>query len=124
MEREKSWDIISSLGNYMREKWKIVSQKYKVDIHICGLPSISTFSFKHMDALKFKTFLTQEFLKKGFLANTSFYASTAHNKNIIDNYSEVLEEVFFKLEKCINGELKIDNLLDGEVSHNGFKRLN
>ena len=81
------------------------------------------FSFKHMDALKFKTFLTQEFLKKGFLANTSFYASTAHNKNIIDNYSEVLEEVF-KLEKCINGELKIDNLLDGEVSHNGFKRLN
>ena len=77
-----------------------------------------------MDALKFITFLTQVFLKIGYLASTSFYASTAHNKNIIDNYSEVLEEVFFKLEKCINGELKIDNLLDGEVSHNGFKRLN
>ena len=124
MEREKSWDIITSLGNYMQEQWKSVSQKYKIDICISGLPSISTFSFTHKDSIKFKTFLTQEFLKKGFLTNTSFYASTAHSEKIIDNYSEVLEEVFFKIQKCINGELNIDSLLDGKVSHNGFKRLN
>ena len=124
MEREKSWNIITSLGNYMQKKWKSISKKHNIDIQVYGLPSISSFSFKHKDSLKFKTFLTQEFLKKGYLASTSFYASTAHSENIIDDYSVVLEEIFFEIKKCIDGKIKIDNILDGKVSHNGFKRLN
>jgi len=108
----------------MQKKWKSISKKHNIDIQVYGLPSISSFSFKHKDSLKFKTFLTQEFLKKGYLASTSFYASTAHSENIIDDYSVVLEEIFFEIKKCIDGKIKIDNILDGKVSHNGFKRLN
>lgn len=124
MEREESWKRITSLGNYMQKKWKAISKKYNVGLQINGLSSISSYSFIHKDALKFKTFLTQEFLKKGYLATTSFYASTAHHENIIDNYSEILDEIFFKIKKCIDGEKNIDNLIDGDVSHSGFKRLN
>ena len=124
MEREKSWETITALGNYMQGKWKFSSKKHEVNIKISGLPSISSFSFENKDAQKFKTYLTQEFLKKGYLATTSFYASTAHTHKVIDNYSEVLDEIFFNIKKCIVGELNIDNLLDSKIAHNGFQRLN
>ena len=124
MQREKSWEIITSLGNYMQEKWKSISEKYNVDINITGLPSVSSFSFNHDDSQLYKTFLTQEFLKKGFLATTSFYASTAHTIEVIDNYSVVMEEVFLKIKRCIDEETDINDLLDKGVAHNGFKRLN
>ena len=29
MEREKSWEIITALGNYMQEKWKFSSKNMK-----------------------------------------------------------------------------------------------
>ena len=124
MERDKSWEQITSLGNYMRKKWESISKRYNVEINISGIPSISTFNFVHEDAKKFSTYLTQDFLKKGFLANNNFYASTAHSKDIIDNYTEVLEEIFQKIEACIKGDDDINRLLKGPVSHDTFKRLN
>ena len=124
MEREKSWEKITFLGNYMRKQWQDISKKHNILIKINGLPSISSFNFIHKDANKYKTFLTQEFLKKGYLASTYFYASMAHNRSIIDNYSKVLDEVFLEIKKCISGEKNIDLLLQGKVSHRGFKRLN
>ena len=63
-------------------------------------------------------------MKKGYLVNNSFYASTAHSKDIIDNYGEILEEIFKKIESCIKGENDINLLLKGPVSHDTFKRLN
>ena len=124
MERDKSWEQITSLGNYMRKKWESISKRYNVEINISGIPSISTFNFVHEDAKKFSTYLTQDFLKKGFLANNNFYASTSHSKDIIDNYTEVLEEIFQKIEACIKGDEDINRLLKGPVSHDTFKRLN
>ena len=82
----------------MESNWVDNLKKYNVGLQINGLSSISSYSFIHKDALKFKTFLTQEFLKKGYLATASFYASTAHHENIIDNYSEILDEIFLKLK--------------------------
>ena len=124
MERERSWEQITSLGIYMIDKWKSVSKKYDINIDIYGLPSISSFKFLHPEHNKFKTFLTQEFLKKGYLATTSFYSSIAHNEAIIDDYSNILDEIFYKIKKCIKGLDNIQNLLEGDVSHVGFKRLN
>ena len=124
MERERSWEKITTLGNYMRKKWELISKRYNVEINISGIPSISSFNFVHKDAKKFSTYLTQDFLKKGYLVNNSFYASTAHSKDIIDNYGEILEEIFKKIESCIKGENDINLLLKGPVSHDTFKRLN
>ncbi len=124
MEREKSWQYITEIGNYMRRKWTEVANETDVKISISGIPSLSTYAFEHADALKFKTLVTQEMLKKGYLASTNFYASTAHNEGNIDQYIQHLRDVFAKIKRCENGELKIDDLLDGPVCHSGFKRLN
>jgi glutamate-1-semialdehyde 2,1-aminomutase len=68
--------------------------------------------------------MTQEMLKKGFLASTNFYASIAHKDEHFEHYFESLDGVFKIIAECKNGKQSIDNLLEGPVCHSGFKRLN
>ena len=51
-------------GKLHAKKMESNLKKYNVGLQINGLSSISSYSFIHKDAEKFKTFLTQEFLKK------------------------------------------------------------
>ena len=123
MERERSWEQITSLGIYMRKKWKSISKKYGINIDIYGLPSISSFKFLHPDNNKFKTFLTQNFEKR-LSSGDKFLFINSHTEEIIDNYSEILDEIFYKIKKCIEGLDNIQDLLESDESHVGFKRLN
>ena len=41
---------------------------------------------------KYKSFITQEMLKKGFLASTHFYACTEHSDEHFRKYFEALEQ--------------------------------
>ena len=124
MERIKSWEKITSIGNKMRSIWSDLAKLHNIDISISGIPSLSTYSFNYEDGLKYKTLLTQEMLKKGFLASTNFYASIAHEDYLMDQYSEALNEVYSTIKGCINQNYNIDDLLKGPVCHSGFKRLN
>jgi len=124
MEKVKSWEIITDKGVKMQKGWKDLADNNNINIEISGIPSLSTYSFKNQDALKFKTLVTQEMLKRGFLASTNFYASTAHQDENFNHYFENLNEVFYKISKCIKKDLNIDDLLEGPVCHSGFKRLN
>jgi hypothetical protein len=63
-------------------------------------------------------------LKKGYLASTNFYASTAHNEDNLNLYFEALNDVYILIAACEKGDIKIENLLKGPVCHSGFKRLN
>jgi len=124
MERVKSWEIITDMGNKMRNGWQKLADNYKLEISISGIPSLSTYSFNSPDALAYKTLIAQELLKKGFLASTNFYASTAHNDDNLDLYFNALESVYQQISNCEKGKLKIADLLEGPVCHGGFKRLN
>jgi len=124
MEREKSWEQITEIGNKMRSVWTNLANNHGIDISISGIPSISTYSFNYEDGLRYKTLLTQEMLKKGFLASTNFYASIAHDDRFMEQYSLALNEVYSEIKDCINQESDIDDLLKGPVCHSGFKRLN
>jgi glutamate-1-semialdehyde 2,1-aminomutase len=124
MEREKSWEYITEIGNYMRRIWNEAADQSGLKISITGIPALSTFSFEFEDGIKFKTLLTQEMLKRGYLASTNFFASMAHNTENIDEYGMQLSEVFGLIKKCKNEEIRIGDLLQGPVCHSGFKRLN
>ena len=97
---------------------------HSIKINISGIPALSVYSFNSKNALKYKTYVTQEMLKKGFLASTMFYASVAHKEEHIKLYGEALNEVHRYISKCENGNEDINVLLDGPVCHSGFKRLN
>lgn len=124
MEREKSWDYISEIGRYIGKQWGKIANNNNLKINIAGLPALISFSFDSNNNLKYKTFITQEMLKRGFLAANSVYVSTSHTREIIDNYLNELNEVFQVINKCENNVKDINKLLEGPVCHSGFKRLN
>ncbi|MCA5004085.1 aminotransferase class III-fold pyridoxal phosphate-dependent enzyme [Sphingobacterium bovistauri] len=124
MEREKSWEVITAIGNGVREGWAEISQRHGLEISISGLPALSTYSFNSPDSQKYKTYLTQEMLQKGFLASTNFYACMAHKEKDIEEYFDALDGIYHIISKCEKGNEDIDRLLWGGVSHSGFSRLN
>lgn len=124
MERIQSWDIITATGSKLRAGWEKIAQENELTITLSGIPSLSVFSFTSDHALLYKTFIAQEMLKKGFLASTLFYASTAHEDKHLESYFNALNEVFKEINYYENGIKDIKKMLEGPVCHSGFKRLN
>lgn len=124
MEKYKSWERITYLGEQLRNGWINSAKNNKIEISTFGIPALSTFTFNHPDSQKFKTFLTQEFLKKEFLASTIFYASIEHNEKIIEEYLDIFDALLHKIKTCIEGVENIDKILEVPVSNSGFRRLN
>lgn len=124
MEREKSWITITETGNNISKKWSQLAQEHNLNIQISGLPALIGFTFQSENHLAYKTYITQEMLKKGYLATTSIYVSICHTNQILDNYFNQLSDIFANISKCEKGELDINNLLKSPVCHGGFKRLN
>ena len=123
MDNEKSWEKITKTGEYVNSEWIKLSKEFDLPITISGLAALTTFSFKSENALAYKTFITQEMLKKGYLAATAVYVCTAHTKDIIDGYIENIRPIFQTIKECEDGR-NIMDLLEGPIAHNGFKRLN
>ena len=124
MRELKPWDYITEMGTYVIENWKRLSETHQLKINTFGIPSLAGFAFQSDDALKYKTLITQEMLKRGYLASTLLYSSMAHTKEIINVYLNELDDLFNTIRKCESKELVIDDLLEGPVCHGGFKRLN
>ena len=123
MDKEKSWEKITSMGESINKEWIKLSQEYELPITISGLTALTTFTFKSKNALAYKTLITQEMLKKGYLAATAVYVCTAHTPEIIKTYLENLKPLFQTIKECEEGR-DIMTLLEGPIAHGGFKRLN
>lgn len=123
MDKEKSWEKITSTGESINKEWIKLSQEYELPITISGLAALTTFTFKSKNALAYKTLITQEMLKKGYLAATAVYVCTAHTPEIIKTYLENLKPLFQTIKECEEGR-DVMQLLEGPIAHSGFKRLN
>ena len=124
MEKIKSWKIITNIGNKVRLGWKNLASEYNIDISISGIPSLSTYSFSSDNSLAYKTLISQEMLKKGFLASTNFYACISHDDSVIESYFVALDEIYKIISKCENQEIDVLDILEGPICHSGFSRLN
>ena len=123
MERERTWETITKTGSKIRTGIEAVAGKHQLDITSWGLHALTGYSFNSKQAIKYKTIVTQEMLKKGFLAANSTYVSIAHSSNFVDQYLDTLDPIFGLISECEQGR-DIDLLLEGPVCHSGFKRLN
>jgi glutamate-1-semialdehyde 2,1-aminomutase len=124
MEREQSWNKITDTGKKMQKGWLALAEKNDLDITVSGIPAMTSYSFNSRNALEYKTLITQEMLKKGFLASTIFYACTEHTDEHLGNYFDELDKIYKTISKCESEKLNINTLLEGPVCHSGFKRLN
>ena len=123
MERERSWERITETGCDIGMRWQALARKNDLPIQISGLPALISFGFPVPDMLKYKTLITQEMLKKGYLAATAVYVCTEHTPEVVDAYFEELDPIFALIAECESGR-SVDDLLEGPVCHAGFKRLN
>ena len=123
MSKIKSWKIINRNGKFISENWKKLAEKYGLEIEINGLPALSSFAIKSKNFRKYKALITQEMLKKGFLASNSVYSCISHSKTILDEYFWEMDKVFKLIQQCENGQ-NIDKLLAYPVPEEKFKRVN
>jgi glutamate-1-semialdehyde 2,1-aminomutase len=123
MKREKSWEQITQTGGTIRKGWQSLADKYGLEIEHWGLPALTGYSFKSPHALAYKTLITQEMLKKGYLAGNSVYVCLEHTPALVEGFLNALDEVFALVKQSEeNGSIK--KLLDGPICHSGFKRVN
>ncbi len=124
MEKIKSWKIITKKGLIIQKKWAEIAKRNKLDIQVQGIPALSSFTIKSNDWLKYKTFITQEMLKKKYLASNALFVSIKHDDKSLENYFNILDEIFSKISKFENNSLSINKHLEGPVCQSGFQRIN
>jgi glutamate-1-semialdehyde 2,1-aminomutase len=123
MEREKSWETITKSGLSIRNGIQSLADMHGVAIESWGLLALTGYTFSSTQALGYKTLVTQEMLKKGYLAANSTYVSTTHTPELIDGYLNELDPIFKLIRECEDGR-DVKSLLESDICHSGFKRLN
>ena len=121
MEKTKSWEYITNLGKKIREKLTCLANEVNLPIAHSGLDAIPSFSIGS-NHLEYKTLITQEMLKRNFLASNVIYVSLAHTLDIVDDYISALRPIFKIISECEKGA-PIASYLEGPTCHSGFKRL-
>jgi glutamate-1-semialdehyde 2,1-aminomutase len=123
MERNMSWEKISKTGSEITKRWGKLASKYDLNITTYGLSALTGYAFSSKNDLAYKTLITQEMLRNGFLAGTSVYVCTEHSDKVVSEYFEILDPIFAMIQECEDGK-DVMTLLNGPVCHDGFKRLN
>jgi len=122
MSRIESWELIKKTGREVKKNLLKISKESKLNFTVFGLDSMPSFKMSNNHVL-FKTYLTEEMLKKGFLATDSIYISISHNnKNLLNRYFNELMKVCIDFNKKIkSGEIKYQQ---NELSQSTFSRMN
>ncbi len=123
MDRIKSWEIIKNRGKSIKSEWKSIAKSTGVDIEISGIDSLPQFKILDEKYNYFKTYITQEMLKKGILATTTIYVSTSHTDKVLNIYFKNLKNIFKRMKK-IKIEKNIEKYLNTEPAMQTFKRMN
>jgi glutamate-1-semialdehyde aminotransferase len=121
MNKIKSWKIITDIGADVKKKWLQLSKIHNIKLDIKGLDALPRFDFINKNNLYYKTYISQEFLKKKILAANSIYLCVNHNKDLINRYFDILDSIFFKIKKSIDSNSDVEKLLEGPVCISGIR---
>lgn len=124
MERQESWRLITQTGENITQRWKALAEEYGLKLKATGLSALTGFSIDSDKWLPYKTYITQEMLKKGILAANSVYVCTEHTDPRLSRYFEAVEPIFNDIAAFEQGKKDVFEQLEGPVCHGGFKRLN
>jgi len=121
MEKIKSWEKITEIGNSIIKNWKKISKSHGIEMSISGLSASPSFLFKSEKHQHYKTFISQEMLKKKIMASNVVFCSTAHNEKILNKYFDCLDHIFSIIKKCENQEEDINRILETKVCLSGIR---
>ena len=121
---QKNWKKIVKYGKYFNSKIKELANKYDLDVKISGIESITSFNFNSKKNFAYKTYITQEMLKKKYLASNQIFITIFHTKKILDKYLKELSPIFKKISFFEKNKIKENKFLKKSVCHQTFQRLN
>ena len=121
MKKLKSWETITKIGQKIKKNWMKLAKLHSLKIKIQGLDALPNFYFESHNHNLYKTFISQEMLKKKILASNVIYTCIDHNKKTLENYYDTLDEIFKKIKKCENGQESIHNLLNSNEAITGLR---
>ena len=91
IERSKNWEYITHIGKSIKSGWNKIAKKYEhINMTISGIDALASFSINSVNWLKYKTYITQEMLAKGYLASNTIFSSGAHTMDDVNQYLEKL----------------------------------
>ena len=122
MEHEDAPAQIHRIGLKVRDLWQSLGVETGIEVVTAGVPSIGTYSIVGFDPTVTKTFVTQEMLKRGYIAGNALYASIEHTDEILDQYHERMLEVFLMISST-DGTEDLYTRLDDGPAQSGFQRL-
>ena len=124
MKNIKSWQTINKVGAKIRKRWSQLFKHYNLKVNINGIPSLLNFIFESKKHQAYKTLISQEMLKKNFLATNTIYPCTKHSDSIIESYLDNLEKILKIISYCENDGQDINKYLDSDISKKDFYRYN
>ena len=122
MKKLKPWKKTNKLGKYIKKNWALLAKRHQLSIEILGLDSMPFFIFESKNHNLYKSYITQEFLKKGIMASNVIYVSVVHSKKLIDEYLNSLDFIFKKIKDSEIKNKKI--VVNGKLAQVGMSRLN
>ncbi len=124
MERLKSWDVITAIGEKVQTIWERAADSTGVSITTGVIPAISTFGFTNSErSSEYRSYMTKELLKHNIVGGNLFFASTAHADVSLKEYEGLVTEIFRTIKKRELGD--IGQLVDDkEFAGTTFRRLN
>jgi glutamate-1-semialdehyde aminotransferase len=122
MEEEDVPAQIHQIGLKVKKLWESLGTETGLDVKTAGVPSIGTYSIEGFDPIAVKTFVTQEMLKRGFIAGNALYASIEHTDDVLEQYRLNMLEVFRTIS-LTDGTEDLMTKLDGGPAQSGFQRL-
>ena len=98
-----------------------MAKQHRLDIKIQGIDALPNFVFLSKNNNAYKTFISQEMIKKKILASNAIYTSISHQTKKLDLYFDILNDIFFKISKCENESENIYNLLEVPIAITGIR---
>ena len=92
--REKASLRLAAAGRQVRAGWIEAAKTADIPISIAGADPLLRFDFLIPEALPASTLFTQWMLDRGFLADTAFCPSLAHEDGQISHYLDAVADVF------------------------------
>ncbi len=114
---------VARQGGRVMELWSEHGRRHGLALTVGGYACMPHFAFEHPEANALRTLYTQSMLERGFLAGTKFYATMAHNDNVVERYGLAIDAVFAEIAAVLDGGVPVAGCLRGPVAHDGFRRL-
>src|SRR3989344_1105512 len=117
MEKNDVQKKLWKTGDLLIEKYKKLTEKYKVPTKVTGIGPHPIFAFKDEkggDNLALKSLFLQETAKRGILTNCSNLTNYSHEVKDIEEVAKRLEEIFVIMEKAVI-ENRVEASLEGPM---------